>query len=298
MATLLNVMVSGMACATTEVPLQPAPKATIGIALVKRKLVGSDSTKPTPDCAGLVPVFANVNTSVVEAPSIMVAAPQALVSTGGTVLTTTHWLVTPLMTPLDGAILALPFVNAAGSATQLALVKPARFVTADTVIVQLAVAAAMVTPLNATVSGMACVIAVVPAQPAPKVIVGAAEVKRSEAGNDSVNEIPLCAGLVPLLVKVKIRLVVPASLMVAADHALVKVGLTVLTTKHWSVDVLVARLVVTFAVKLVKAAGLPTQEALVCVGEFVRSAIVTVQLDVVNVIATPVIPDSTLVIAS
>lgn len=231
-ATPLNVMVSGMACATTDAPLQPAPKATNGAALVKRKLGGSDSTKPIPAWAGLEPVLVSVKTSVVDAPSTMVAAPHALVNTGGTVLTTTHWFVTPFTTPTDGAILVLLLVKAAGFVMQLVLVKPARLVTAVTVMVQLAVAAAIVTPLNAMVSGMACVTADVPAQPGPNTTVGVADVKRSDAGNDSVNEMPLCAGFVPALVSVKMRLVAPASLIVLLDQVLVNVGLTVLTTKH------------------------------------------------------------------
>lgn len=296
MATPLRVMVSGAPCATTDDPLQPAPKATVGAALVKRKLAGNDSTKPMPDWAGFDPVLVKVNISVVDAPSTMVAAPHALVSTGGTALTTTHCVVTPFATPASGAILLLVLLKAAGFAPQLGLVKPVRLVTAVTVIVQLGVVAAIVTLLNAMVSGAACVTTDEPAQPAPNTTDGAPLLKRNDAGNDSVNEMPLCAGLVPLLVSVKMRFVVPASLIVDADHALVKVGLAGFTTRHWSVEAFVAPVLLTFTLKLVNAAGLPTQDAFVCVGALVKPATVTVQVAVVSVIATPEIPESTRVI--
>jgi hypothetical protein len=57
--------------------------------------------------------------------------------------------------------------------------------------------------------------------------------------------------------------------------------------------VLVAAVVATLAARLVNAAGLAPQLALVCVAWLVRPAIVTVQLAVPAVIATPVRPDST-----
>ena len=128
--------------------------------------------------------------------------------------------------------MAVVLVNAAGLEAQLLFNNPARLVTAATVIVQLAVVTAMVTALMAMVSGAPCVTIDEPPQPAPNVTVGKAELKRSEAGSDSVNEIPDCAGLVPLLVNVNTRLVVAPSLIGEIDHALVNVGLTRPTTKH------------------------------------------------------------------
>ena len=131
------------------------------------------------------------------------------------------------------------------------------------VMVQEAVALAIVTALKATVSGVPCVTTLLPAQPAPKVIVGAAEVQRRDAGRLSVKAIPDCAGLVPLLVSVSTRLVVAPSLMVAVLQALVRVGATVLTTTHWPVTPLVTLVVpVMLAAALVNAAGLPAQLAL------------------------------------
>ena len=44
--------------------------------------------------------------------------------------------------------------------------------------------------------------------------------------------IPDCAGLVPVLVSVKMRLVVAPSLIVDALQVLVKLGATVFTTTH------------------------------------------------------------------
>ena len=57
-------------------------------------------------------------------------------------------------------------------------------------------------------SGVPCVTVELPAQPAPKVMVGAAEVQRKDAGRLPVKAMPDCAGLVPVLVSVRIRLVV------------------------------------------------------------------------------------------
>ena len=91
----------------------------------------------------------------------------------------------------------------------------ARLVTPAIVMVHEAVPLAIVTALKATVSGVPCVTVELPAQPAPKVMVGAAEVQR-KARADSVKAMPDCAGLVPLLVSVKMRLVVALSLIVDA----------------------------------------------------------------------------------
>ena len=137
-----------------------------------------------------------------------------------------------MVTPDDGLMFVDELVNAAGLAEQSLLVSPARLVTAPMVMVQLAVAEGMATLLKAIVSGLPCVTTDVPLQPLLNVTLGAPLMKRNEAGNDSVNEMPLCAGLVPLLVNVKTRLVLAASLITADDHALVSVGLICATTKH------------------------------------------------------------------
>ena len=58
----------------------------------------------------------------------------------------------------------------------------ARLVTPAIVMVHEAVPLAIVTALKATVSGVPCVTVELPAQPAPKVMVGAAEVQRKALG--------------------------------------------------------------------------------------------------------------------
>ena len=70
-------------------------------------------------------------------------------------------------------------------------------------------------------------------------------------------------------------------------------GVPAFTTRHWSVEVLVALAVVTEADALVKAAGLPEQLVLVCVAALVSPETVTVQLVVPAVIAIPVRPERT-----
>jgi hypothetical protein len=65
------------------------------------------------------------------------------------------------------------------------------------------------------------------------------------------------------------------------------------TTRHTSLEVLLAPVAVTLAARLVNAAGLPAQLALVCVGWLVRPESVTVQLAVPAVIAMPVSPEIT-----
>ncbi len=104
---------------------------------------------------------------------------------------------------------------------------------------------------------------------------------------------PDCAGFVPWLASVKTSVVVPPSATEAAPKVLAIVGLTRLTTRHWSAELFAARVALTFAARLVNAAGLPAQLALVWVAWFVTPATVTVQLAVPPVIAMPVSPEST-----
>ena len=110
-------------------------------------------------------------------------------------------------------------------------------------------------------------------------------------GRVSPTVIADCAGLLPLLVRVKMRLVVAPSLIEAAAKVLATLGLILLTVRHWSVEVLVAPVVVTLAVRLVWAAigQLP-----VCPGVLVTPATVTVQVVVPLVMAKPVRPLRTL----
>ena len=127
-------------------------------------------------------------------------------------------------------MLAAALVKAAGLPAQLALVWPARLVTPAIVMVHEAVPLAIVTALKATVSGVPCVTVELPAQPAPKVMVGGRGPAQG-TGQDSVKAIPGAPDCA-VLVSVKMRLVVAPSLIVDALQVLVKLGATVLTTTH------------------------------------------------------------------
>jgi hypothetical protein len=120
-----------------------------------------------------------------------------------------------------------------------------------------------------------------------------AELSLRPVGSVSPSVIADWAGLVPLFVSVKTSVVAVLSAIDAAPNALATLGFARVTTRHWSVEVLVAAVVVTEADRFVKAAGLPTQLALVCVGWLVRPETVTVQLAVPAVMARPVNPEST-----
>jgi len=117
----------------------------------------------------------------------------------------------------------------------------------------------------------------------------------SPVGSVSPRLIPGCAGFVPVFVSVNTSVVAAPSAMEAAPKVLATAGTTRFTTRHWSVELFVALVVVTFAARFVNAAGLPTHEALVCVAAFVRPATVTVHEAVVAAIAMPVSPESTCV---
>jgi hypothetical protein len=190
-------------------------------------------------------------------------------------------------------MLAAAFVYAAGLAAQLAFVCAGRLVTPLTVTVQLAVPEAIVTAENAIESGAPCVTTLEPAHPAPKLTVGAADVKRRLAGRLSVKAIPDCAGFEPLLASVKTSVVEPPSTMEAAPNAFVSVGCAAFTTRHWSVEAFAALVAVTLAERFVNAAGFVAQLAFVCAGAFVRPATVTVHEAVPALIASPVSPEST-----
>ena len=122
---------------------------------------------------------------------------------------------------------------------------------------------------------------------------GVALFSRSPVGSVSPRLIPERAGFVPVFVSVKTSVVVAASLIAPAPKVLATVGVPAVTTRHWSADAFVAPAAVTDAARFVKAAGLPTQLALVCVAALVRPATVTVQLAVPEAIAMPVNPEST-----
>jgi hypothetical protein len=188
-------------------------------------------------------------------------------------------------------MLPAAFVNAAGFAAHDALVCAARFVTPLTVTVQLAVPALIVTDESAIESGVPCVTALEPAHPAPNVTVGVADVNIRLDGRLSVMAIPERAGFVPVFVSVKTSVVLEVSLIAAAPNAFVSVGVPVVTTRHWSVEALVAPAAVTDAERFVNAAA--GQDGLTWVAAFVRPATVTVQLTVPEAIARPVSPEST-----
>src|SRR6185312_15433 len=111
------------------------------------------------------------------------------------------------------------------------------------------------------------------------------------AGSVSVKLMPDCAGLVPLLVIVNTSVEVPPASMVDATNAFARLGFARVTTRHWSVAMLLAPIVVTLAAALVKAAA--GQDAFTCVAALVSPETVTVQLAVPLVIAMPVRPEST-----
>jgi hypothetical protein len=138
---------SGAPCVTTPEPVQPAPNATAGVAEVNLRLDGRLSVNAIPDCAGLVPVFASVNTSVVEPVSAIEAAPKALVSVGCDAVTTRHWFVEAFVA-LAAVTEAARFVKAAGFVAQLAFVWVGAFVRPDTVTVHEAVPEAIAIPVS------------------------------------------------------------------------------------------------------------------------------------------------------
>jgi hypothetical protein len=94
---------SGAPCVTTLEPEHPAPKLTVGVAEVKRRLAGRLSVKAIPVCVGFDPVFAIVKTSVVLPLSAIETAPNAFVSVGCAAFTTRQLAATAfvtLVTPL------------------------------------------------------------------------------------------------------------------------------------------------------------------------------------------------------
>jgi hypothetical protein len=100
-----------------------------------------------PDCAGFVPVFVSVKTSVVVPASAIEAAPKVLAAVGVPAVTTRHWSVEAFVAT-TGVTLAARFVNAAGLPTQLAFVCVATFVTPATVTVQLPTPAGIAIPVS------------------------------------------------------------------------------------------------------------------------------------------------------
>ena len=92
------------------------------------------------------------------------------------------------------------------------------------------------------------------------------------------------------MVSVNTKLVVAPSLIGLVPKVFATFGLMRFTTKHWSVLVLVAPVVVTLALRLVNAAGLPAQLLLSWPAALVSPATVTVQLAVPLVIAIVVKP--------
>jgi hypothetical protein len=128
-------------------PEHPAEYVRTGVALLIESPVGSVSPTLIPDCAGFVPVFVSVKTSVVVAPSAMEAAPKVLATLGFTRFTTRHWSLEAFVATTV-VTLADRFVNAAGFPAQLAFVWPVAFVTPATVTVQEAVVAAIAIPVS------------------------------------------------------------------------------------------------------------------------------------------------------
>src|SRR5205085_1969632 len=124
---------------------------------------------------------------------------------------------------------------------------------------------------------------------------GVAELSCRPLGSVSPTAMPDCAGAVPGFVSAKTSVVVPVSAMLAAPKVLPTLGVPAVTTRQRSSATLEALVAVTEAARLVNAAGLPAQLALVCVAVLVRPLTVTVQLAVPAVIAIPESPESTCV---
>src|SRR5262245_47877832 len=86
-----------------------------------------------------------------------------------------------------------------------------------------------------------------PAQPAEYVTAGVALLSARPVGSVSPSAMPLCAGFEPLLVSVKTSVVDAPSAIVPAPKVFAADGVPGFTTRHWSVDVLFAFVVVTDA---------------------------------------------------
>jgi hypothetical protein len=138
---------SGAPTVTALEPAHPAPKVTVGVAEVNLRLPGRLSVKVIPDCAGFVPVFVSVKTSVVEPVSAIEPAPNAFVSVACAAFTTRHWSVEAFVA-FVAVTEAAGFVKAAGFVAQLAFVCVATFVRPATVTVHEAVPEAMAMPVS------------------------------------------------------------------------------------------------------------------------------------------------------
>jgi hypothetical protein len=143
-----NAIESGAPCVTALEPAHPAPKVTVGVADVNLRLAGRLSVNAIPDCAGFVPVFVSVKTSVVDPVSAIEAAPNAFVSVGCAAFTTRQLAATALVTLVTPPMLPAALVNAAGFVAHDALVCAAWFVTPATVTVQEAVPEAIARPVS------------------------------------------------------------------------------------------------------------------------------------------------------
>jgi hypothetical protein len=262
------------------------------VAELRRRLAGNVSPRLIADCAGPVPLLVSVKTSVVVALSLMDPAPKVLATVGGVEVTTRHWFVDALVAPAV-VTFAARFVKAAGLPAQLAFTCVAALVSPETVTVQLAVPLAIAMPVRpeSTWVPAVYVAGVGPEQPAEYATAGVALLIARPGGSVSPSTMPDCAGLVPVLVSVKTSVVAPPSATVPAPKVLAALGLMRFTTTHWSVEVLFAPVVVTFAARLVKAAA--GQLAFTCPAWLVTPETVTVQLAVPLVIAMPVRPEST-----
>ncbi len=108
---------------------------------------GSVSTKPTPDCAGFVPLLVTVKTSVDVPPWSMVDGENDFASVGLERVTTRHWSVETLFDAVVVTFVAA-FVKAAGLPAQLGFTCDAAFVSPESVTVQLAVPAVIAIPVR------------------------------------------------------------------------------------------------------------------------------------------------------
>ena len=194
------------------------------------KPAGKVSPTVIADWAGLVPVLVRVKMRVVAAPSAMVAAPNVLATVGLVLVMVKHWSLPPIDAPVD-VTLANKLVCAACGHVP---VVPAALVSPATVAVQLIVALAMasvVKPLMILVPTLYAALAG-PLQPALYVTAGVALLSCKPVGNVSPSVIGDCAGLVPVLVSVKMSVVAAPSAMPAVPNVLATVGFVLVTVKH------------------------------------------------------------------
>jgi len=165
------------------VPSSLAEYEMAGVALVQPQPRRQRVAQADPRLRRIAAAVGQREDDVVVAASLIGLAPNVLATDGRAAPSPPgNWLVTPLVDVGRRADVARAVGEGhrAGRAARVRL--RGRFVTPVTVIVHEAVPLLIDTPENAIVSGAPCVTTLVPEHPAPKLTVGAADVKRRLAG--------------------------------------------------------------------------------------------------------------------